>query len=106
MNNGKHTPGPWIFSHDLGNGYSIAREVDGHNSASGKLLPVALAVFTAGNYNETENRAVASANAHLIAAAPELLEACRWVKQEIEWKHDMTASLTVLDRIIAKAEGR
>jgi hypothetical protein len=99
MSKATYTPGPWIVSHDLGDGYSIAREVDGHNSASGKLLPVALAVFTSGNYNEPENRKIAMANAALIAAAPDLLEAAKLVVAAGK-------APNILISAIAKAEGR
>ena len=44
-----------------------------------------------------------SANARLVAAAPELLATCKWVAQEIDWGHDMRASSAVLQQAIAKA---
>jgi len=59
----KHTPGPW-FVIDLinkGGGYGIGPEFEG-------IGPHAMVCF---------NGAEAEENAHLIAAAPELLAACR-----------------------------
>jgi len=77
---------------------------------------VALAVFTAGNYNEPENRNVAKANAALIAAAPELLEALKKLHSYFITDNIPDASLpddedfvrmeNASHAAIAKAEGR
>lgn len=93
-----YTPGPWITSHELGDGISIVRRIsEGEN-----LLPVAIAVFTK-NYN-TENVEVAKANAHIIAAAPELLEACK-----LAFEYPAISGDYIKDKLqnaIAKAEGK
>lgn len=60
----KYTPGPWRIA---------ARSGEGSYVMAGKS--VVAHVFDAGTIEE-ENR-------HLIAAAPELLEACKWALQQI-----------------------
>lgn len=85
----KHTPGPWSVREDIG----AVFDRDG--------LPIA----TGGSESYEEYQA----NARLIAAAPELLEAC---KQAYDVIDDMDGPWN-LDRIyntlkvaIAKAEGK
>ena len=99
----KHTPGPWKTSHELGDGISIVRQIGEGNN----LLPVAIAVFTK-NYN-TENIVVAKANARLIAAAPDLLGACKEALKEFIYggQTEQAKSITqkLLESAIAKAEG-
>jgi hypothetical protein len=87
-----HTPTPWHVSHDLGDGFSIARDLV-PDSASGRLLPVALAVFTPGNGNETANRAVAKGNADFI------VEACNSHAALVARVAELEQTLTRIDAI-------
>jgi hypothetical protein len=57
----KHTPGPWKIVHHA-NGLGEATQIDGANRGS-----------VADVYGATDG--VQTANAHLIAAAPDMLEA-------------------------------
>lgn len=76
MSTHKHTPGPWKFGKEL-----TARSVEWLVSfdAGSKGRGIAIAETCAGSGNE-------DANARLIAAAPELLEACQtfaeWLRRE------------------------
>ena len=100
-----HTPGPWAISHqpDTAN-----RQVD---DAAGRQI----------TYCPVHCKSVplpeAQANARLIAAAPELLAACKLALETAEnWIHDQLdgtsmvepelADLEPVRQAIAKAEGR
>ena len=83
--NMKHTPGPWIYKNEAGDlvqddnweaDYQ-GRDVATHSwmlIASGKKT-IALSVSTSMTYATTKSDAEMEANACLIAAAPDLLEA-------------------------------
>jgi len=67
---GKHTPGPWIVGTEPS--FNTIRIRDSDLDA----LPVATIFYSIGGKPRYQ-RAEAEANAALIAAAPELYEACR-----------------------------
>lgn len=63
----KHTPGPW----------TIGRNQAGHNAIwAMNALPIAQIHYVVGD---------GDANARLIAAAPELLEALNYVLEQSKW---------------------
>lgn len=84
-----HTPGPWVMT--VGGG-----EIDDANGDSVALLP-----YSTG-------RDEVRANAHLIAAAPELLAACEaamdWFRDDGQEPH-AHVSYSMLEAAIAKARG-
>lgn len=88
----KHTPGPWVF--------------EGENSA----MPV-LCLYCADNkspFHGSRNEEELKANARLIAAAPELLEAlCEATAWLHAHKHTLCAQSICdqVDAAIAKATG-
>lgn len=97
----KHTPGPWKVSKLDG------RTINGkaYRNLEGNLVTPAIASIKERT-GETE------ANARLISAAPELLEALKWLNAEFECRDDDFggALFTRNDfervrRAIAKAEG-
>lgn len=94
-----HTPGPWI----------VNSEDTGMND-SGTIESQSGVVIAPDIYGETT--AEAGHNAHLIAAAPELLAACRYVAQYHRDHDSGEGELFGLDFVttciaaIAKAEGR
>ncbi len=69
----KHTPGPW----------AIEYRTDGQFTYSPRIYAgPAVIHYTAGYHTEEQDatfKARAEANARLIAAAPELLEALQWI---------------------------
>lgn len=114
--NAKHTPGPWremtMSRLELG-----AKDVCPHCMKPGNDKPGSITIV--GGTKETffgvaqlqwcviKDREKQEANARLIAAAPELLEALRMIIEEADggWlKESKTAKLCL--SAIAKAEGR
>ena len=65
----KHTPGPWHVAH---NGICAGMDKDGNDIF---LATIGVAPGTVGPHSIAKNRDTAKANATLIAAAPDLLEA-------------------------------
>jgi len=97
MSTGKHSPSPWSVAPDFG---------DGHGQFSilcAEGCGIAMAEAWIG-----EHRAEATANAHLIAAAPELLEALKLLLADVAdypaWQRPCHA-VDVAQAAIAKAEG-
>lgn len=102
--NARHTPGPWGLD-------SNPRHVVRYESANeGRIVDIAIAL---GSFDSDE----ADANAHLIAAAPELLVACRLllhrlVELDTELGDEMSADTPasyrcreLAESAIAEAEG-
>ena len=78
----KHTPGPWVASNDL-------CHVFGRSGWS--VGPHGVTTAVCGDTPPAEEQ---EANARLIAAAPELLEALECVTGLIAWARDHGASYT------------
>lgn len=100
MKNTKHTPGPW--------------EVDELNNTTvwGKKQRFNMLVAKCGDA-QIILQEEAEANARLIAAAPELLEACKKVKSDLFQyeggrlsQQDLLNNIESLGKAIAKAEGK
>lgn len=92
----KHSPGPWAIHHGIGQNVYIY----GANTVCQITNP-------SGFYRSPKE---SEANAHLIAAAPELLEALKWFIEadangEIEQGIYSTRGLYAARAAIAKAEG-
>lgn len=92
----KHTPGPWIFEEVRGS--------DDKTLVYRRILNVGN-VYKQKGIASTGIDEEAEANARLIAAAPELLEACKAVANDTS--HAIMGKLQAQLRIvIAKAEGK
>ena len=91
----KHTPGPWTHHWD-----KIGHDV---RAADGGLI-AAVGIGKVDWKHGDEHYRVA--NAHLIAAAPELLEACKDAIFVLETLSPKSAALISCRAAIAKAEGR
>lgn len=97
MTPSKHTPGPWVvkgrlveapFRLDLGVAQAIAGMTAGSRGASQITVPEA------------------EANARLIAAAPDMLEALKLAKGWLELWASAERELAIINETISKAEGR
>jgi hypothetical protein len=85
----KHTPGPWLLvSREVGGAIQI---VDSH--------PATLRICTVTNAHNDE------ANAHLIAAAPELLKQLESALACIERDGSVLGDMVKMRAAIAKAKG-
>lgn len=103
----KHTPGPWeVFICDDGSEHT-GWPISIHQAGTDKTV-----VRTGGQWPYTWDEAIskneAVANANLIAAAPELLEALE-VTMDLAWRDHKTpeeqAFLEKVDKLIIKAKG-
>ena len=93
MSKQKYTPGPWVINYAVS--YSI-------NSAKGDKHIAMVSCYKEKAYDEIENEA----NTKLIAAAPELLEACEMTLQFFVDNNRNGTYQLLLRRIIAKAKGK
>jgi hypothetical protein len=97
----KHTPGPWEA-----NGYHIRQRVTGTRS-------IAEVAYTGPHHTEPHEypkscRLVDEANARLIAAAPDLLEALEAIMDSDLWEWNGSAAFWLQDKVkaaINKAKG-
>ena len=87
----KHTPGPWEHT---GQGDIVGKEDNGYGLGYVDVCSVYLRTV----------RGRTKANARLIAAAPELLDAIKYCRRALELAN-ATGDLAVLDAAIAKATG-
>lgn len=93
-----HTPGPWLQSHHKVSADAYSTQVytsDGEVVCTLHWYPKPNGRGNIGTYRE--------ANARLIAAAPDLLAACKALQMEAAARH---CGLRIADEAIAKAEGR
>lgn len=86
----KHTPGPW----------DKIQHREGDSRVGAKTL---IAIVYSEAYKDTENQ---KANANLIAAAPDLLEAAQQALRILESMPNEGSTYGVLERAIDKAKGR
>jgi hypothetical protein len=90
-----HTPGPW----------SIGKSADGTLAICVPVHPSEGSGFAVATVNRPRRmgtvRGDMEANAHLIATAPELLEALEWILESVS-----PGERVALQAIIAKAEGK
>ena len=101
----RHTPGPWAVN-------PFKAQVDAFDI--GEPLPVCQLLWP----TELRTEAVTEANAHLIAAAPECLEALRALRLRLHFvgmpqeprrddgRPDWRPEIALMEAAIAKAEGR
>lgn len=98
-NQTKHTASPWVRQSEQNQDNSVSQVIYGGKDG----LDVVTRVLSFGGESSIEN-------AKLIAAAPELLEACKeaiqWIGDELSGREDETGILFQLQQAIAKAEGR
>lgn len=88
----EHTPGPWII------------ETEPFNVWTTDGFLIAHCVRGFGDFNDDEAWETGVANARLIAAAPDLLAACKRAEKCIK-EYEPREALNDLEAAIAKAEG-
>lgn len=105
MEAAKHTPGPWSYREpDLGRFIVTTKTGKASSDVAALVTDTKINIMSQGR-----TRAEREANARLIAAAPELLDALKWVFGELEASQH---SLTVKDQYargraaIARIEGK
>jgi hypothetical protein len=89
-----HTPGPWTYDF-----------TDAHGNHYGGFSVEVNGAVICGRAGWPSRAEESLANARLIAAAPELLEAAKHAAMEWRLHGQLTDSCRVLERAIAKAEG-
>ena len=101
MNEAKHTPSPWWVD-DFGNG-DVRVVVD---PVKGMPPPICDGrTFVCKLYQQDERGIDAKANARLIAAAPELLEALQAIMEDIDSEFGTDYDYNKARAAIAKATG-
>lgn len=119
----KHIPGPWKLKQGIewpfyleivdSNGTEIlSTPLPCHSSKDNTIEETINCVnFKTGDREKCkEMNKTTISNFHLIASAPDLLEACiqaqQWIGDELSGREDETGILQMLKQTIAKAEGR
>ena len=107
----QHTPGPWIISADPMHFYSLTTVIGGKESHQ-KNGPPQQMIVQVGGFAEWQE---AEANARLIAAAPDLLEAAQRFVEVMDESFDHPDTASEIDKLnkvadaaraaIAKAAG-
>jgi len=101
----KHTPGPWIVA----NGNEVHDKIAGQDEC-GTRIGETPNMVTSVEYPYLDKDGQA-ANAQLIAAAPELLEACKLAFERLRPRGNVRAdypghvAVAALGKAIARAEG-
>jgi hypothetical protein len=107
MNN--HTPGPWEFDKET---WTIRVKEWEHNTQMGDYRGCIVASFDEAHGNREHAFDEAEANARLIAAAPEMYEALKTLKQDINTallykrigKRTATDMEATINNVLAKIE--
>ena len=95
----QHTPGPWEFSthYDHPKDYAIT-------APDGQTVAIALRVFERNSMDGwTPLDKKTEANARLIAAAPDLLAACKNIQDNFD--KNLTEPMRIINEAVVKAEG-
>jgi len=102
----KHTPGPWFINEErqkcMGDEI-VFRSI--YHKRSGLDVCIMQNNVIVNNLDKRE-RSEGEANAHLIAAAPDLLEACKIVLPYIDAYPKMKDLAKMLEQAISKAESK
>ena len=102
----KHTPGPWSIFTDEKHKHNAGIEADGFSIICIGYPDETLAMDVSGVHGRTEEET--QANARLIAAAPDLLEALEAIMGSDVFEWNGSAAFWLQDKVrasIAKAKG-
>ena len=96
------TPGPWVISKVIKHGARCYRTI----RQEGRFKLAEVFAFNECATGTEEGRAEDEANARLIAAAPELLEQCKFLEKLLAMiHHESSPMLADLRAILDKVEG-
>lgn len=96
-----HTPGPWSITSDDGGDLHVTAP-----DATDPENPWNIAVVIAScGYRDDPRTGCTQANAHLVAAAPDLLSQLRFAVTLLRPWAGGTAQVQAMEAVIAKAEG-
>ena len=106
----KHTPGPWSLKSDPFHFDTLSSIVGGATKGDGKRFPSHELHIEIGGFADFR---IQEANARLIAAAPELLEALRQIEYSVgqalisgnDWRRELALMRNTTEAAIAKATG-
>lgn len=96
-----HTPGNWHLSKDNDGGFDIT---DTPRKVKGGTIARLIASVNKYMYNGSTIKYM-EGNAHLIAATPDLLEACKFARECLDSVSAYSNVFEKLDKAIKKAEG-
>lgn len=101
----KHTPGPWMIGHPHPNNACVYIVADGAKEIATLFGPMYGLPDAGGNFPPSPER---DANAHLIAAAPELLDALKAAHKCLLIRDDPRSgkALKKVEDAIRHAEGQ
>ena len=101
MEEPKYTPGPWTI-YKGNEGHPVIHSPTNERNAGGGIIGIAQ-TKTVGSFE------IEKANAHLIAASPDLLNACKWAEDALSEMSDLSYGekdiLFCIRIAIKKAEG-
>lgn len=103
MSDAKHTPGPWLSQYDDNGFFEISSDAVAtpiHTSSGSKTLMLQTRIAFTYSEGETDE-----ANAHLIAAAPELLEVAESILADDMLQYLPGEYVAKVRAVIAKATG-
>ena len=100
MSEARHTPGPWEAINTASSGWSVRRKYERPGFTG--LAPICSMAWFQFPIPDIIDDAISEANARLIAAAPDLLAACKVLQAEAAARG---CGLRIADEAIAKATG-
>lgn len=89
-----HTPGPWL----------VQQEGDGTWTVWTRQPHIGELAFVQDE--DINGSFPAEANARAMAAAPDMLEALKWIRKSLGWQYIPTETRSMVREAIAKAEGK
>jgi hypothetical protein len=109
MSESKHTPGPWVVENPMGEDVGLWIVQDGLEAHQWSCIAI-VTDDEDGSARDEGGRFIGRneqrANARLIAAAPEMLEALHLAGMSAGWQYMTAETRAVIEAAIAKAEGR
>lgn len=103
----KHTPGPWVYAREYGESVTEAPKITTVARCADFVIGLECD-YPGGDYRNGDHSGDEEADARLIAAAPDLLEACRAMLDccyDMDRNDETLAAVKATMKAIAKATG-